>query len=62
MSSGRKTRLDLLAVVVLLSCCAIWGLSQVAAKVTLTQVPPLLQSGVRSAGAALLLLLWSRWR
>lgn len=62
MSSGRKTRLDLLAVLVLLSCCAIWGLSQVAAKVTLTQVPPLLQSGVRSAGAALLLLLWSRWR
>ncbi|MDO9091266.1 MAG: DMT family transporter [Rubrivivax sp.] len=62
MSSERKTRLDLLAVLVLLSCCAIWGLSQVAAKVTLTQVPPLLQSGLRSAGAAVLLLLWSRWR
>ncbi|MDP3611707.1 MAG: DMT family transporter, partial [Rubrivivax sp.] len=28
----------------------------------LTQVPPLLQSGLRSAGAAVLLLLWSRWR
>ena len=37
-------------------------LSQVAAKVTLTEVPPLLQAGVRSLGAAVLLLLWSRWR
>ncbi len=62
MTNERKSHLDLLAVLVLLSCCAIWGLSQVAAKVTLTQVPPLLQSGLRSVGAALLLLLWSRWR
>jgi len=62
MTNERKSHLDLLAVLVLLSCCAIWGLSQVAAKVTLTQVPPLLQAGLRSVGAALLLLLWSRWR
>ncbi len=62
MTNERKSHLDLLAVLVLLSCCSIWGLSQVAAKVTLTQVPPLLQAGLRSVGAALLLLLWSRWR
>ena len=62
MSIERKAQLDTRAVAVLLSCCAIWGISQVAAKLTLAEVPPLLQSGVRSAGAAILLVLWSRWR
>ena len=58
----RKDQLDARAVIVLLICCAIWGVSQVAAKLTLVEVPPLLQAGVRSIGAALLLVLWSRWR
>ena len=62
MNRERKTSLDAAAVLTVLACCAVWGLSQVAAKVTLTEVPPLLQAGVRSLGAALLLLLWSRWR
>lgn len=62
MTAERKTHLDAVAVLTLVGCCAVWGLSQVAAKVTLTQVPPLLQAGLRSLGAALLLLLWSRRR
>ena len=62
MNGARKDHLDARAVAVLLGCCTIWGLAQVAAKVTLTEVPPLVQSGARSLGAALLLLLWSRWR
>jgi drug/metabolite transporter (DMT)-like permease len=62
MNAPRKTTLDAVALVTLVSCCAIWGLSQVAAKVSLAEVPPLLQSGVRSIGAALLLLAWARWR
>jgi drug/metabolite transporter (DMT)-like permease len=62
MNAPRKTSLDAIALVTLVSCCAIWGLSQVAAKVSLAEVPPLLQSGVRSVGAALLLLAWARWR
>ncbi len=62
MNGARKDHLDTRAVAVLLGCCTIWGLAQVAAKVTLTEVPPLVQSGARSLGAALLLLLWSRWR
>jgi drug/metabolite transporter (DMT)-like permease len=40
----------------------VWGLAQVAAKLTLAEVPPLLQSGLRSLGAVVLLVLWSRWR
>lgn len=62
MSTERKAHLDAVAILTLVSCCAIWGVSQVAAKVSLTQVPPLLQAGVRSLGAAVLLLAWSHWR
>ena len=62
MSIERKDHLDALAVTVLLTCCGIWGVAQVAAKLTLVEVPPLLQSGLRSAGAALLLGLWSMAR
>jgi drug/metabolite transporter (DMT)-like permease len=58
----RKTRLDGLALVALLACCAVWGLGQVASKTTLVEVPPLLQAAVRSIGAAALVALWARWR
>ncbi|HEU5297570.1 MAG TPA: DMT family transporter [Burkholderiaceae bacterium] len=60
--TDRKQDLDGLAVVTLLACCAVWGLGQVASKATLAEVPPLLQAGVRSLGAALLVTLWTRWR
>jgi drug/metabolite transporter (DMT)-like permease len=38
--------------------CASWGFQQVAIKVANACVPPLLQAGIRSAGAALLVGLW----
>jgi drug/metabolite transporter (DMT)-like permease len=56
---GRKDRLDALAVALLLACCALWGVNQVATKVALAEIPPLTQAAARSAGAALLLWLWS---
>jgi drug/metabolite transporter (DMT)-like permease len=59
---GRREHLDALAVLLLVACSALWGLAQVAAKVALQEVPPLLQGGLRSLGAAALLLLWSRAR
>jgi drug/metabolite transporter (DMT)-like permease len=60
--SERKDRLDATAIVCLLLCCAVWGVNQVAAKAALAELPPLLQAGARSAGAALLVALWSRQR
>lgn len=42
--------------------CAIWGLQQVAVKLTLAGISPLLQVGLRSAGAGLLVFMWARWR
>ena len=58
----RKTRLDALAVALLVGCCLLWGLNQVATKVTLAEIPPLTQAAARSLGAALLVALWARWR
>ena len=50
----RKDRLGGLALVALLACRAVWGPGQVASKVTLAEVPPLLQAAARSIGAAVL--------
>lgn len=58
----RHAHLDRLAVATLLLCCAVWGLGQVASKVALVEVPPLLQAAARSLGAAVLVALWARWR
>jgi drug/metabolite transporter (DMT)-like permease len=42
--------------------CAIWGMQQVAIKVTLAGISPVLQVGLRSAIAAVLVFAWARWR
>jgi drug/metabolite transporter (DMT)-like permease len=61
-SGDRKEQLDSVAIASLLVCCLIWGLNQVATKVALVDIPPLTQAALRSLGAALLVLAWSRWR
>jgi len=58
----RKDHVDALAVTLLLGCCLVWGLGQVATKLGLSEIPPLMQAAVRSLGAALLLVLWSQAR
>lgn len=50
----RKPHLDGMAVALLLGCCVLWGLNQVAAKAALTEIGPLWQAGLRSALAGLL--------
>lgn len=51
----RRQHLDALAVGLLLVCCGLWGVNQVVVKSTLPFLPPLMQAGLRSAIAALLL-------
>lgn len=58
----RHAHLDTAAVSILLLCCALWGLNQVAIKAVIHEVPALVQLTVRSIGAALLVLGWMRWR
>ena len=62
MPEDRKAHLDGLAVALLVLCCALWGVNQVATKVALREIPPLMQAAARSLGAAMLLALWARWR
>ena len=58
----RKAHLDTLAVSMLVFCCLLWGLNQVAAKAAMPEVPPLWQAAVRSLGGAVLVWLWARAR
>lgn len=60
MTPQRHTHLDALAMGLMVSLCALWGLNQVAAKVANAGISPVLQAGLRSVGAVLLLMGWCR--
>jgi rhomboid family GlyGly-CTERM serine protease len=55
----RQSHLDARAVVILVLCCFLWGLNQVAAKAALPEIPALWQATLRSTGAAILVWLWA---
>jgi len=55
-------RLDARAVLVVIACCACWGLNQVAVKIANAGISPILQVGLRSLLAGILVLAWSRAR
>src|SRR5690606_15975918 len=59
---GSIRPIDGLAVSVVLACCAVWGMNQVAIKVANAGIPPMLQAGLRSTVSALLLLGWAQAR
>jgi drug/metabolite transporter (DMT)-like permease len=61
-ASARQSHLDPLAVTLLLLCCLLWGINQVAAKAALTEIGPLWQAGLRSVVAGVLVWLWSLGR
>jgi drug/metabolite transporter (DMT)-like permease len=50
------------AAALLILLCATWGLGQVAVKLGLEGISPLVQAGLRSVLAVPLLLIWCRWR
>ncbi|HEY45531.1 MAG: multidrug DMT transporter permease [Anaerolineae bacterium SM23_ 63] len=55
---NRKQTLDLTAMAILVILCASWALQQVTIKVASQGVSPVLQSGIRSIGAVILILIW----
>jgi drug/metabolite transporter (DMT)-like permease len=57
-----RDRLDPLAVLLMVVLCAFWGLNQVAIKVADGGISPVLQAGIRSAGAAALVAGWGAVR
>jgi drug/metabolite transporter (DMT)-like permease len=55
----QRTRLDALAIGLMLLLCALWGVQQVASKVAMAEgLPPILQAVLRSAIAGPLLVGW----
>lgn len=61
MNPGRS-HLDPAAAALMVGLCAIWGAQQVAIKLATPGISPVLQAGIRSLGALLLVWAWSRWR
>jgi drug/metabolite transporter (DMT)-like permease len=55
---NRKQALDLTAIALLVVLCASWALQQVTIKVASHGVSPVLQSGIRSVGATILVWMW----
>ncbi|SAL18024.1 integral membrane protein [Caballeronia terrestris] len=53
---------DATAVIVMVALCAAWGFQQVAIKEANASFPPMLQAGVRSAIATVLVWFWTRSR
>ena len=50
------------AIALMLLCCLSWGFNQIAVKLALPEIPPMLQAMIRSAGALPVLLLIARFR
>lgn len=59
---GHRLPIDALAFTLMIVLCVVWGFQQVAIKWALEGISPLLQAGLRSLIALVLLLAWSRLR
>jgi drug/metabolite transporter (DMT)-like permease len=54
--------LDALAASIVVVLCLSWGFNQVATKLAIHDIPPLVQAAIRSIGAALIVALWCKAR
>lgn len=54
-----QRRVDARAALILVGCCAAWGLNQVAIKIANQGISPILQAGLRSAAAMTIVLAWA---
>jgi drug/metabolite transporter (DMT)-like permease len=55
-------RLDVRAVLILIGCCACWGVNQVAIKIASEGISPILQAGLRSLLSGVLVFAWASAR
>lgn len=61
MSAERKP-VDALAIAIMVVVCMSWGFQQITIKIAAAGVSPIMQAGLRSIFATLLLLAWAQWR
>lgn len=57
-----KQHLDRLAIGLMILLCMIWGVQQVTIKIANAGISPVLQAGLRSIGATVLVFAWARLR
>lgn len=60
--SPQSRPLDAIAIALIVALCLTWGFNQVAVKLAIHDIPPLIQSAARSFVAALLVGAWARLR
>ena len=60
--SPAASPLDAVAVAIMTGLCLTWGLNQVAIKLALPDIPPLIQATLRSTGATIIIVIWARLR
>ena len=61
-SSHHARPLDPLAAVIVVVLCLSWGFNQVVTKIAIHDIPPMIQSSIRSAAAALIVTAWCKVR
>lgn len=59
---NQRTPPGLAAFALMILLCAVWGYQQVTIKIASAGISPVLQAGLRSGIALLLLTLWAHWR
>ena len=62
LSSDSARPLDAVAVALAVVLCLSWGFNQVAVKLALPEIPPLIQAAFRSTLGALIVIVWARVR
>lgn len=62
LQSPKSRQLDALAIALVVALCLTWGFNQVAVKLAIHDIPPLIQSTARSLMAALLVGTWAYFR
>lgn len=60
--SPQSRPLDPLAIALTVALCLIWGFNQVAVKLAIHDIPPLMQCVIRSVVATVLVLAWTQFR
>ena len=58
----KRVPLDSVAFATMVLCCFIWGFTNVATKLAAPDISPVMQSGLRSILATVLLVSWARFR
>jgi drug/metabolite transporter (DMT)-like permease len=58
----KRVPLDSVAFATMLLCCFVWGFANVVTKLAAADISPVMQGGLRSILATVLLMIWARWR